>query len=194
MKSFLARANEYDQEILKTKKSKLTEETRTSLVSKSRSVGQYKDQSRGKNRFERKKFSKVANAVKQYNKIDMNKLFKSDILEVIIPVMGETDSYDVTIRMEGVIEEIAKNVKNNRNKFEYRTVIQSLTKIFNTKDIFVRCTCKDFKYRFEHWSVVNNYGVTDTAHDPGPGRGIANPNNDKGKGCKHILLVLANGD
>ena len=36
--------------------------------------------------------------------------------------------------------------------------------------------------------------VDDSAIDPGPGKGIANPDDDKGRGCKHMLLVLANGD
>ena len=49
-------------------------------------------------------------------------------------------------------------------------------------------------YRFAHWNIVNNVSVDDTAHDPGPGKGIANPNDDKGRGCKHILLTLSNGD
>ena len=49
-------------------------------------------------------------------------------------------------------------------------------------------------YRFAHWNIVNNVSVDDTASDPGPGKGIRNPNDDKGRGCKHILLVLANGD
>lgn len=172
----------------------LKEDTRNSIVSKSRNVGPYLDKTRGKNRFERKKFSKVANAVKAYNKIDMNKFFKEDLLEVVIPITGETASYDVTVRLNGVVAEMARNIKNNKNKFEYRTVIQSLTKIFNTSDVFTKCTCADFKYRFAHWNIVHNISVDDSAHDPGPGKGIANPNDDKGRGCKHILLVLANGD
>jgi hypothetical protein len=68
--------------------STLTEDTRTALISKSRSAGEYKDKSRGKNRFERKKYSKVANTVKQYNNIDMNALLKQDILKVSIPIVG----------------------------------------------------------------------------------------------------------
>lgn len=170
------------------------EDTRNMLVSKSRSVGNYKNQSRGKNRFERKKLSHIARTVKQYNQIDMNKLFKEDLLIVHIPVQGETDSYTVSVKMEGVIAEIAKNIKNNKNQFEYKTVIQALTKIFNTQNIYVKCTCDDYKYRFAHWNIVNNVSVDDTASDPGPGKGIRNPNDDKGRGCKHVLLVLANGD
>lgn len=180
---------------IKCKKTELlTEDTRTLLVSKSRNVGHYQDQSRGKNRFERKKYSQVAKTVKQYNKIDMNKLFKEDILEVNIPVVGEKDSYTVSVKMEGVVKEIAVNIKNNKNQLEYRTVIQAVTKIFNSSNIWVKCTCPDYKYRFAHWNIVNNVSVDDSASDPGPGRGIANPKDDKGRGCKHVLLVLANGD
>jgi hypothetical protein len=136
---------------IKIKKSELLlEDTRTMLVSKSRSAGTYQDTSRGKNRFERKKYSSVAKTVKQYNKIDMNQLFKEDILEVSIPVVGEKDSYTVSIKMEGVVKEIAANIKNNKNQLEYRTIVQAITKIFNSSNIWVRCTCPDYKYRFAH--------------------------------------------
>ena len=172
----------------------LLEDTRTMLVSKSRGAGTYQDTSSGKNRFERKKYSSVAKTVKQYNKIDMNQLFKEDILEVSIPVVGEHDSYTVSIKMEGVIKEIAANIKNNKNQLEYRTIVQAITKIFNSSNIWVRCTCPDYKYRFAHWNIVNNVSVDDSSSDPGPGSGIVNPKDDKGRGCKHVLLVLANGD
>ena len=128
----------------------LLEDSRTTLVGKSRNAGQYKNQAQGKNRFERKRLSKIANAVKAYNKIDMNKLFKEDTLIVNIPVIGETDQYTVTIKMEGVVSEIAKNIKNNSNKLEYKTILQALTKVFNTANIYVKCTCDDYKYRFAH--------------------------------------------
>ena len=172
----------------------LLEDSRATLVGKSRNAGPYKNQAHGKNRFERKRLSKIANAVKQYNKIDMNKLFKNDTLEVNIPVIGETDQYTVTIKMEGVVSEIAKGIKNNNNKLEYKTILQALTKVFNTANVYVRCTCDDYKYRFAHWNIINNVSVDDTAQDPGPGKGIRNPKDDMGRGCKHILLVLANGD
>ncbi len=172
---------------------KLDEATRTQLIAQSRNVGQYKDTSRGANRMARKKYSKVANAVKSYNEINMNDFWKKDILQVNIPVVGETDEYTVTIKLEGVVAELQKNIKNNQNKFEFRTVIQALTKVFNTSDVYVKCKCPDFKYRFAHWSIVNNVSVDDSSQDPGPGRGIVNPNDDKGRGCKHILLVLSNG-
>ena len=172
----------------------LTEANRTTLIAQSRNAGAYKNQERGKNRFERKKYSKIANAVKNYNEINMNSLFKQDILQVNIPVVGENDEYIVTIKLEGVVAEMQKNIKNNNNKLEYRTIIQSLTKVFNTSDVYIKCSCPDAKYRFAHWNIIKNVSVDDSASDPGPGKGIANPNDDKGRGCKHMLLVLANGD
>ena len=172
----------------------LKEDTRAQLVSKSKSAGAYKDKSRGVNRFERKKYSKLASAVKQYNTIDMNDLFKKDILQVNIPVVGETNNYEVTVKMEGVIAEITKNIKSNKFKFEHKTVMQALTKAFNTANIYTKCTCPDHLYNYAHWNIVKNVSSDDTSKDPGPGKGIRNPNDDKGRGCKHILLVLANVD
>ena len=173
----------------------LTEDTRTALINASKNKGFYKKPSeRGKNRFERKRYSKFASAVKQYNAINMNNLFKSDILEVDIPIIGETAEYTVSVKMEGVIAEIQKNIKNNKNKFEYRTVIQALTKIFNSANIYVSCTCPDFKYTYKHQLIINNVSTEDTSKDPGPGKGIKNPDDNEGRGCKHILLVLSNGD
>lgn len=182
------------QEQCLTELLKLDEANRTSLIAQSRNAGAYKNQERGKNRFDRKRYSKLANAVKNYNQIDMNSLFKQDILLVNIPVVGENDEYTVTIKLEGVIAEMQKNIKNNSNKLEYRTIIQALTKVFNTSDVYIKCTCPDAKYRFAHWNILKNVSVDDSSKDPGPGRGIVNPNDDKGRGCKHMLLVLSNGD
>ena len=172
----------------------LLEDNRNSLITQSRSAGTYKNTERGMNRFERKKYSKLANSVKNYNEIDMNSLFKQDILQVNIPVIGENDEYIVTIKLEGVVSEISKNIKNNKNTLEYRTIIQALTKVFNTADVYIKCTCPDAKYRFAHWNILKNISVDDSSKDPGPGKGIANPKDDKGRGCKHMLLALANGD
>lgn len=182
------------QEQCLTELLKLDEATRTQLVAQSRNVGAYKDTSRGANRFQRKKYSKIANQVKSFNQIDMNSLFKQDILQVNIPVVGENDEYTVTIKLEGVVAEIQKNIKNNGNKLEYRTIIQALTKVFNTTDVYTKCSCPDFKYRFAHWNIIKNVSVDDSSKDPGPGKGIANPNDDKGRGCKHLLLTLSNGE
>jgi hypothetical protein len=37
--------------------------------------------------------------------------------------------------MEGVVKEIAANIKNNKNQLEYRTIVQAITKVFNSSNI-----------------------------------------------------------
>lgn len=170
----------------------LKEDTRNQLVSKSKSVDIYKHNIRGKNRFERKKFSKIATQVKNYNNINMDDFFKADLLTINIPVTGETSEYDVTLKVDGVVSEIAKNIKSNNNKLEYRTIVQAVTKVFNMNQIKVKCSCDDFKYRYAHALIISGDSVDGSDKDPGPGKtGMAN---STGKGCKHVLLVLNNLD
>ena len=71
----------------------------------------------------------------------MNAFFKKDILTVGIRVQGETDYYIVKIKFEGVLKELQRYIKQNNNKFEYKVVLQALTRVFNTGDIYVNCTC-----------------------------------------------------
>ncbi len=169
----------------------LLEKKRQELITQGRKGANYapNNQFRGKNRFERKKYSKVARNVSQFNDIDMNAFFKKDILTVGIRVQGETDYYIVKIKFEGVLKELQRYIKQNNNKFEYKVVLQALTRVFNTGDIYVNCTCPDFKFRFDFWSTVNNYNSGNPQNIPAK---ITNPNNTKGSGCKHVLLVLAN--
>ena len=172
----------------------LYEATKAALITASKTKGPYKKQTFGKNRWERKKLSKISNANQAFNKIDMNMLFKQDTLLVNIPVIGETDSYEVSVKFTGIIEELAKLLKTNNYIFEYKLIIQAVTKILNLGDAYIKCTCSDYKYRYKHWNIINKVDIDGTDKDPGPGKGIANPQDDLGRGCKHSLLVLANLD
>lgn len=51
--------------------------------------------------------------------------------------------------------------------------------------------CPDFKYRFAYWLTLNDVNYI-KGEQPSNGKEIANPNDTKGRGCKHILLVLSN--
>lgn len=122
----------------------ILEDSRATLINKSKSVDTYKNTKFGKNRWERKRLSKVANKVKMFNDLNMNTFVKQDTLLVNVPVQGETAEYTVSLQMEGVMTELQKSVKGNNNKFEHKNVVQALIKVFNTANIKVKCTCEDF--------------------------------------------------
>jgi len=160
----------------------LTEDKRQSLINKS------KTSEKGKKRFDRRNKSKVANTVKSFNSIDMNKLFKEDILTVNIPVNGETDDYIVRITFGGFLEILRSHISTDR-ELNFRDVARAAITGFNRDDVFIHCSCPDFKYRFNYYATRNsiNSGTPETR----PSK-ITNPDDSLGSACKHVLLVLNN--
>lgn len=125
----------------KLKEQLLLELNRNQLINKSKNSDNYKDQSKGRNRWERRNHSKIDRRVDQYNKIDMNTFFKKDELKIGINVHGETDDYIVTIRFNNALKAIADEIKRNNNKLEFKCVLIALQRTFNNGDVFVSCTC-----------------------------------------------------
>ena len=119
----------------------LLELNRNQLINKSKRSDNYKDTSKGRNRWERRNRSKIDRRVDQYNKIDMNDFFKNDVLKIGINVHGETDDYVVNIRFSGALKNIADEIKRNNDKLEFKCVLIALQKTFNSGDVFVSCTC-----------------------------------------------------
>jgi hypothetical protein len=128
---------------------RINEDNRSQLISKSKSGANYSpnNQAKGKNRYARRVHSKVAKSVKEFNSIDMNKLFKDDILDVNIQVNGETDDYIVTFKMSGVMANLQREL-NPDQPINFRQVTRALVRAFNSEDVYIRCSCPDWKYRF----------------------------------------------
>lgn len=171
----------------------LQEASRKQLITKSKQADNYapSNQSKGKNRYERRVHSKVSKSVAEFNKLDMNSLFKFDILNVVIKVHGETDDYEVRICFPNVIEYLSDFLKDKDDSaIDLRWVMKALTKAFDGDDVYIHCTCPDWKYRHDYWATKNKISSGDPQTDPG--KGIVNPKDTKGAGCKHTLLVLAN--
>lgn len=171
----------------------LLEKTRQELINKSKAGDNYKgDQSKGKNRWERRTKSRIDTHVQQYNRINMNELFKNDTLDITINVHGETDDYEVRIKFSGVVNEIQREIKANNNKLEFKCVFKALARLYNTEDVSYHCSCPDWTYRQDFWSSKGDYnaGPQQTSN----GKWIANPNDSKGGGCKHVNLVQSNAD
>lgn len=113
---------------------KLNEDTRAKLLSTSKSTV------KGSQRFKKRIKSRVANQVKQFNDINMNKLFKEDILDINIQVKGETDDYSVRLSFGGFLEELRKNLGENQ-EISIPIILKSLVMCFNRNDVYMHCTC-----------------------------------------------------
>ena len=158
-------------------------------ASKSELLNKSKTSAKGKERFDKRNRSKVANSVKNFNSIDMNKLFKKGILTVGVNVKGETDDYVVTITFGGFLNNIHRELAHN-DELSLRLVIRALNDCFNRDDVYVFCTCPDFKYRYQYWATQNKYNSGEP--QPSNGMRIRNPDDKLGSACKHTLLVLNN--
>ena len=171
----------------------LTEANRQQLLQKSRKGRNYtpSNQAKGRNRFERRTKSSISATVRDYNMIQMDPLFKRDILEFKIPVMGETDVYTVDVRVDGLLAEIRKQLMANKGTLEFKVVLQSLMKVLNIGNVYIGCNCLDAKYRMAYQQTKNDYKAGYKERRPS---NITNPLDDLGAGCKHVLLVLANLD
>lgn len=160
----------------------LYEDNRHKLISKS------KASKKGKERFNKRNKARVANTVKAMNSIDMNKLFKEDILTVNLPIMGETDNYIVKITFGGFLE-ILRDQTRDKQQVDFRDISRAAIIGFNKDDVFINCSCPDFRYRFAYFSTRNDFNSGAPENRPSD---ITNPDDSLGSACKHVLLVLNN--
>ena len=165
---------------------RLTEDTRSQLVSRSRRAKKEKD---GKTRYEKRVKSRIGTSVKNFNNINMNSVFKDDILTVGIDVHGETNDYVVTISFGGFLDYLHKQLERTNQELNLRVIIRALVNAFNGDNVYVRCTCPDWYYRFSYFMSVDDIIYGERQKIPSD---ITNPNNDLGTGCKHVMLALAN--
>ena len=161
----------------------LHEDSRSKLLSKS------KQTDKGFQRFKKRVKSRVANSVKQYNAIDMNKLFKEDILTVDVNVKGETDNYTVKISFGGFCELLQDQIEKQNGELNYKAVTRALILGFNKDDVYISCNCADWQYRFAYFATKNQITSGDPETRPSD---ITNPDDKLGSACKHVLLVLSN--
>ena len=143
----------------------------------------------GKNRYERRVHSKLGTSVNQLNRIDMNKLFKEDILDINLEVNGETDDYIVRISFSGFLDELHNQLKLTNGELNLKAITRALVKAFNSENVYVRCSCPDFVYRQSYWLSVHDAIAGEKETRPS---NITNPHDTKGSGCKHIAIALAN--
>ena len=123
----------------------LYEVNRSQMNAKNKRGDNYKwDLSKGKNRYERRVHSKLGTSVNQLNRLDMNKLFKEDILDINLEVKGETNDYIVRISFSGFLDELHNQLKQNNNELDLKAITRALVRAFNSENVYVRCSCPDF--------------------------------------------------
>ena len=173
---------------------KLIEDKRQQLINRAKHADNYalNNQFNGKNRYQRRLKSRVNRSVKEFNSIDMNEFFKNDILNVNVRVNGETNDYLVRIKFGGVLQNIQDSLQSGDKTLDVRLVVRALITSFNTNNVYIHCTCPDWLYRMSYWSKVNDISSEPENEQTTNGKRIVNPNDTKGPGCKHALLVISN--
>ena len=169
----------------------LLEDRRSELLTQSKKGADYapSNQYYGKNRYKRRLKSSIAPSIKHFNNMDMDKFFKSDILDVSVDIRGETNIYKVRMSFVGTLEELHDYIKkNNKEKIKKKMILKALTTAFNRDDVYINCTCPDFKYRFKYWATRKGLLIGEPENRPAD---ITNPGDNKGPGCKHIILCLS---
>lgn len=117
----------------------LTEASRTTLLSKSKSADKYAN---GKgSRWTQKSKCSVASTVKDYNKIDMNTFWKNDKLTFGVKVAGESGDYIVTISFDHILDKIQRKIHDNKQLLEFKCIYDALIQAINTGDVKISCTC-----------------------------------------------------
>ena len=120
----------------------LNEDKRQELINKSKHADNYvTDQSKGKNRYQRRLHSRILNSVREFNSIDMNDLFKNNILLVNVNVEGETNNYIVQIKFGGVLDQIHEQLERNDQKFDLKIIMRALVSAFNSDNVYIHCSC-----------------------------------------------------
>ena len=135
-------------------------------------------------RFDKKKFYKA----KDFNNVDFNELFENNNFTW----SSRVGDYIVTLSFEGAFEILRWKVSswsgvNRWKKINHKILVECLSEALDRRDLFIDCSCPDFKYRFSYWATKAKckYGVQQNVAPT-----VRNVKNNKGYCCKHVLAVL----
>lgn len=122
----------------------------------------------------------------RFVKADIKDLDDKDMVVAIF----EVGDYTVIVSFNNILlnlREIVKKDPKHMVKFDW--VLRACNRAIDQSDIYVNCTCKDFKYRFSYVASKNSYKYGKKELRPAD---IRNPDDNIGAACKHLLSVLSN--
>lgn len=95
--------------------------------------------------------------------------------------------YIVTIHFSKIMKYIREELdRQNKTLPDRPLVYKALRLAVDTSNVYVNCTCPDFRYRFKYWGTKKNYLYGEPETRPS---NITNPTN-RGSICKHITAAL----
>lgn len=119
--------------------------------------------------------------------IDEDKLLNFDRLVITVRVGNYTDNLAFDGVMQKLIEIVKKDPKHVVNR---RAVIRAMNEqVDAVKDVYVRCSCSDFKYRFAYFATKYDYLWGPPENRPS---NVTNPKDNIGATCKHLACILSN--
>lgn len=143
----------------------------------------------GKNRWDRRLHQITSNSTDEYNKVDMSKFFKDDLLDFNVPIVGETDDYLVRLCLGGVLRNIQDVVRDSGiYKLNHKIVKNAIIKSLNNEELTFSCTCPDWKYTHAYYATQNDTNAGEIETRPSI---QTNPDDTKGGMCKHIARVVS---
>lgn len=167
---------------MKNCKTPLNEITRWEIIRRSQREASGTPDNPG--RWQKKSFYRA----KDFNNVDFEELFTNDTFVW----KSRVGDYIVVISFEGAFSNLYNIVRswggtNRWKRIDLKMLTKCLSKSLDEDDLYVSCTCPDFKYRFDYWltQAGAKYGTPQNR----PPR-VRNVKNNKGYVCKHILAVL----
>lgn len=152
----------------------LLEKGRTDLLRKTQS----QSKARWKKRMNYKGFS--------IKNVDIQDLIDKDRVTVTF----EVGDYNDTIAFTNILLNLRELVKKDpKHIIKFDWVIRACQKALDQSDIYVNCTCSDFKYRFAYVATKNTYKYGKKEMRPAD---VRNPNDNIGALCKHLTAILSN--
>lgn len=113
----------------------------------------------------------------------------SDWLVITTNISGNGSTYSDSIAFKFVMTDLIEQAKKSpKHVVNSKLIIKSIHESLDKQDIYIDCSCDDFKYRYSFWSTQGKFkwGRLQNSN----GKKIRNPNNDMGCMCKHLYALL----
>lgn len=118
--------------------------------------------------------------------VDEEQLIENDLLVLQVRVGKYVD----IVAFEGVIEHFIEVVRRDpAHAVTRRNLVKALNEQIDKTDVYVRCSCPDFRYRFAYYATKFDYIYGKPENRPA---NITNPHDKLGAVCKHLTSILSN--